>query len=179
MITASHRLTLSAALILLTAALAHANSNFVAFMNSRVGTWEHHGKQTGPEKFEWTTKEVVTRRGSGPSQRWESKQRIKFTDGVVRNDTMTTRLKRGGGWITEGSYGEGQYYPNGKVKMTKNGNVARGRWTLKGRKTMHVTYSMGRYKQTSTTTVINPKRYRSIGTASDGTRTVINARKVR
>jgi len=171
-------------LTLLVVVPCHANSNFVALMNSRVGTWEHQGEQTGPEKLKWTTQEVVTRKGSGASQRWESRQQIKFKDGEIRRDMMTTRLLRGGGWYTEGTYGKSWYYPDKKVKTiikTPDGSarVARGSWTLKGRKAVSASYSVGGYKQTSTTTILSSKRWRLTGAASDGTKTVINARKLR
>ena len=162
-------------IVLVVASTCEANSNFIAFMNARVGTWKHTGKQTGPESMEWTTTEVVTRRGLGSSAKWKSNQRIVFTDGVVRNDVMTTGLMKGGGWYTEGTYGDGRYYRDGKLSLKQR------RYSHTGRKTMKVNYRRNDgYRQTATTTIISPKRYRSIiGTASDGTRTVINARKVR
>lgn len=166
--------------LLLVAVPSQANNNFIAFMNSQAGTWEHTGKQTGPEQMQWITTETVTRSGSGASSKWRSSQRIVFTDGVIRNDVMTTGLMKGGGWYTKGTYGNGRYYRNGKVSMKSKRFNFTGQWSITGRKTVKVSYgSPGGYRQTATTTIISPKRWRSVGTSSDGTRTVINARKVR
>lgn len=111
------RLTLLFALVLVVLTTAsHANDRFIAFMNSRLGTWEHSGKQTGPEKFTWSSTEVLTRQGSGSSTKWRSAQRIVFADGLVRRDVMTTRPTKGGGWTTKGTYGKSWYYPNGKMR---------------------------------------------------------------
>jgi hypothetical protein len=182
MIASTHMLSISAAIILVIASLSHANTDFVAMMNSRVGTWEVEAQQTGPEKLKWTSKVVVTTKGSGASKRWEIRERIKFTDGAIYNSVSTTRLLRGGGWYIEGTDGKSWYYPDGKVKMnvkTPYGNTLRGRWTIKGQKTVHGAYSVGGYKGSSTTTILSSKRWRAVYTGSDGTRTVVNARKVR
>lgn len=151
-----------------------ANSDFVAFMNSQIGTWEHTARQTGPEPMEWTTAEVVTRKGSGASLRWQSKQRTVFADGELRNESITTRLIKGGGWQFDGVDLSGRFYPGGKASMRikhPQSVSTKGKWLLKGRKTMQITFWFGGYRNISTTTILSAKQWRSVVAASDGSRT--------
>lgn len=171
-------LALAMVFVVMTAS-SHANDRFIAFMNSRVGTWKHSGEQTGPEKFKWSTTEVFTRQGSGSSTRWKSTQRIVFADGVRRRDVMTIELMKGGGWTTKGTYGEAWYYPNGKMRQKTQLGDGRGRWLLKSRKSLKQSFTISGYTQESVTTFLGSTRWRIVGKASDGTRTVIVARKIR
>jgi len=168
----TRHLIISMSLVVLAVSFCQANDDFVAHMNSRVGTWKHEGEQTGLEKFKWSTTEKVTRKGAGLSRRWESEQRIVFADGVVRKDIMTFRQLRGGGWTTEGTYGKKWNYSNRKMKI--QGRPGYGRWSTSNKKIVE-TYR----GEIATTTMLGPKRWRLVATTPDGTKTVIIARKVR
>ena len=166
--------------LLLIAAPCQANSNFIAFMNSRVGTWKHTAKQTGPEPMEWTVTSVVTRTGKGSSLRWKQDGRRVFKGGKTQRSIETTGLIKDGGWYVKSDYGEARFYRNGKVRMESKIYTATGRWSMTGRKTLKINYTTSDgYRDSSTLTIISPGRWRSVATSSYGTRTVVNARKVR